>query len=107
MVFNGTQGRIERSMVESVYVNGTETVQGGIADGGVTIRVIPRRGEARTIVPWSAAGYHGGGDRLMLDDIFLPNPAVDKYIRAADERAGRAPLPWASRRTAACKPARA
>ena len=88
VAFNGTQGRIEHAMVESVYVNGTETVQGGIADGGVTIRVIPLRGEARTIVPWSAEGDHGGGDRLMLEDIFLPNRAVDKYIRAADERAG-------------------
>ena len=88
VAFNGTQGRIEHAMVESVYVNGTETVQGGIADGGVTIRVIPLRGQARTIVPWSAEGDHGGGDRLMLEDIFLPNRAVDKYIRAADERAG-------------------
>ncbi|MSU68368.1 MAG: hypothetical protein EXS40_07325 [Opitutaceae bacterium] len=88
VAFNGTQGRIEHSMVESVYVNGTETVQGGIAEGGVTIRVIPLRGEARNIVPWNAEGDHGGGDRLMLEDIFLPNPAVDKYLRAADERAG-------------------
>ena len=28
------------------------------------------------------------GDRLMLEDIFLPNPPADKYLRAADERAG-------------------
>ena len=40
------------------------------------------------IAPWSAAGEHGGGDRLMLEDIFLPEPAADKYLRAADERAG-------------------
>jgi hypothetical protein len=24
----------------------------------------------------------------MLEDIFLPEPAADKYLRAADERAG-------------------
>jgi len=88
VAFNGTKGRIEHTIVESVYVNGTETVQGGIADGGVTTRVIPLRGEPRNIVPWSAVGDHGGGDRLMLEDIFLPNPAPDKYLRAADERAG-------------------
>ena len=46
----------------------------------------PLRGEARTVVPWSAEGDHGGGDRLMLEDIFLPSPAADKYLRAADER---------------------
>ena len=88
VAFNGTKGRIEHTIVESVYVNGTETVQGGVADGGVTIRVIPLRGEARNVVPWSAAGDHGGGDRLMLEDIFLPEPTPDKFLRAADERAG-------------------
>lgn len=88
VAFNGTKGRIEHTIVESVYVNGTETVQGGIADGGVTTKVIPLRGEARNVVPWTATGDHGGGDRLMLEDIFLPNPTVDKFLRAADERAG-------------------
>jgi predicted dehydrogenase len=88
VAFNGTKGRLEHRIVESVYVNGTETVQGGIADGGVSTRVIPIRGEARDLTPWSAVGDHGGGDRLMLEDIFLPAPAPDKYLRAADERAG-------------------
>ena len=58
---------------------------GGIADGGVSTRVIPLRGEARDLAPWTAEGDHGGGDRLMLEDIFLPQPAPDKYLRAADE----------------------
>ena len=88
VAFNGTKGRLEHTIVESVYVNGTETVQGGIADGGVTTRVIPLRGEARTLTPWTGEGDHGGGDRLMLEDIFLPEPATDKFLGAADERAG-------------------
>ena len=88
VAFNGTKGRLEHAIVEAVYVNGTDTVQGGIVDGGVTTRVIPLRGEARDLVPWSGEGDHGGGDRLMLEDIFLPTPAPDKYLRAADERAG-------------------
>lgn len=88
IAFNGTKGRLEHSIVESVYVNGTETVQGGIAKDGVSIRVIPLRGAARDIKPWTATGDHGGGDRLMLEDIFLPAPTADKYLRAADERAG-------------------
>jgi predicted dehydrogenase len=88
IAFNGTKGRIEHSVVESVYVNGTETVQGGMAQDDVKIRVIPLRGAARDLKPWSAAGDHGGGDRLMLEDVFLPEPAADKYLRAADERAG-------------------
>ena len=88
VAFNGTLGRLEHTVVESVYVNGTGTVQGGIAEGGVTTRVIPLRGAARDIVPWTAIGDHGGGDRLMLEDIFPPEAPPDKYLRAADERAG-------------------
>ncbi len=88
VAFNGTRGRLEHRVVESVYVNGTEAVQGGVAPAGVTTRVIPLRGQGREIAPWSAEGEHGGGDRLMLEDIFRPQPAADRYLRAADERAG-------------------
>ncbi len=88
VAFNGTKGRLEHTIVESVYVNGTESVQGGIAADGVSTRVIPLRSEARDVVPWTAEGDHGGGDRLMLEDIFLPELPADKYLRAADERAG-------------------
>lgn len=88
VAFNGTKGRLEHSVVESVYINGTEAVQGGVAPAGVRTRVIPLRGLGREIDPWSAEGEHGGGDRLMLEDIFLPQPAADRYLRAADERAG-------------------
>ena len=88
VAFNGTKGRLEHSVIESVYVNGMETVQGEVAPEGVKIRVVPLRSPGYDIAPWSAAGEHGGGDRLMLEDIFLPEPAADKYLRAADERAG-------------------
>ena len=88
IAFNGTLGRIEHSIVEQVYVNGTDTVQGGIAEGGVRTRVIPLRGAAQEITPWEGKGGHGGGDKVMLDDLFLTNPPADKFLRAADERAG-------------------
>jgi hypothetical protein len=88
VAFNGTKGRIEHSVVESVYVNGTATVQGGIVPDGVKTRVIPIRGSAQEITPWEAEGDHGGGDRLMLEDIFAPDPSRDRFLRAADERAG-------------------
>ena len=88
IAFNGTKGRLEHSMVEQIYVSGDGGVQGGIAAGGVTIRVIPLRGAAEFREPWTAEGGHGGGDKVMLDDIFLPSPAADKYLRASDEHAG-------------------
>jgi hypothetical protein len=33
-------------------------------------------------------GGHGGGDDVMLADRFLPEKPADKYLRAADQRAG-------------------
>ena len=88
VAFNGTKGRIEHSVVESVYVNGTERSQGAVTPDGVKIRVIPLRGRGYELKPWSGEGGHGGGDQSMLDEIFRPASAPDKYLRAADERAG-------------------
>ena len=88
IVFNGTLGRLEHTIVEQVYVSGTDTVQGGIAPGGVTTRVFPLRSPSRDVTPWTGTGGHGGGDKVMLDEIFLPNPPADKYQRASDERGG-------------------
>ena len=88
VAFNGTKGRIEHSIVESVYANGTEHVHSTLTPATVKTRVIPLRGAGYEIEPWTAEGDHGGGDRLMLEDIFLPAPPPDKYLRAADERAG-------------------
>ncbi|HEX9653707.1 MAG TPA: gfo/Idh/MocA family oxidoreductase, partial [bacterium] len=70
------------------YVSGTETEQGGIRPGGITTRVIPLRGPAKEYEPWSGEGAHGGGDKALLDDIFLPEKPKDKYKRAADQRSG-------------------
>ncbi len=92
IVFNGTLGRIEHTIVEQVYVNGTDTVQGGIAAGGITTKVIPLRGEPREVEPWTGTGGHGGGDKVMLDEIFLPDAPADKYKRASDERGGAASI---------------
>ncbi len=90
IVFNGTKGRLEHTIVESIYVSGTEGVQGGIAPGGVTTRTIPLRGPARSHEPWTGTGGHGGGDKVMLDEIFLPQAEPDQYLRASDERGGSA-----------------
>jgi predicted dehydrogenase len=92
VAFNGTKGRLEHSVVESAYVNGAEVLQSNVDADGVKLRVVPLRGAGYDIEPWSAEGPHGGGDRLMLEDIFLPEPAADKYLRAADERAGAASI---------------
>jgi predicted dehydrogenase len=85
IAFNGTKGRLEHRIVESGGSAGAAAVQS--RSDQVSIRVIPMRGPARDIEPWTGAGGHGGGDDVMLDDIFGGAPA-DKYKRVADERAG-------------------
>jgi len=92
VVFNGTKGRLEHTIVESTYISGTDTVQGGIADNGVTTRVIPLRGPPRRLETWTGTGSHGGGDKVMLDEIFLPATPADKYLRASNEHAGAASI---------------
>ncbi len=88
IAFNGTKGRLEHTIVEQIYVAGGNMVQGGIADDGVTTRVIPLRGAPRQLEPWTGTGGHGGGDKVMLDSIFLPNPEADKYFRTSDQFGG-------------------
>ncbi|MBN1155705.1 Gfo/Idh/MocA family oxidoreductase [candidate division KSB1 bacterium] len=88
IVFNGTKGRLEHRIEEKIYISGTDTIQGGIKDGGTFTRVIPLRGSAVDYEPWSGKGGHGGGDKVLLDDLFLPEKLHDNYMRAADYRAG-------------------
>jgi predicted dehydrogenase len=85
IAFNGTKGRIEHSIVESAGVAGANAVQS--KSNAVTTRVIPLRGAIREIEPWTGTGGHGGGDDVMLEEIFGDAPA-DKYKRVSDERAG-------------------
>jgi predicted dehydrogenase len=92
IAFNGTQGRLEHSVCETAYVSGSGTVEGSIARNGVTTRIVPLRGVPRAIEPWPDAGSHGGGDSVMLGDLFRPTPPDDRFLRAADERAGAASI---------------
>lgn len=85
IAFNGTKGRLEHRIVEQAGAAGAGEVQSKSA--GVSLRVIPLRGAPRDIEPWTGTGSHGGGDDVMLGEIFGDAP-VDKYRRAADERAG-------------------
>jgi len=87
IAFNGTKGRIEHSVVEQAGVAGADETQGKIKDDGVTTRIIPLRGAPRDIEPWTGTGGHGGGDDVMLNEIF-GDASADKYKRASDERGG-------------------
>ena len=89
VTFNGTKGRMEHSIQENVSVFGDGSVPGAVVAEGTVIRIFPLRAPAYNVPLWPARkGSHGGGDNVMLDDLFLPEKSADKYLRAADQRSG-------------------
>jgi predicted dehydrogenase len=89
IAFNGTKGRLEHGMQEKVTVFGDGNTPGAVKPEGTFIRVFPLRAPAYEVKLWpSGEGGHAGGDSVMLDDLFLPLPPADKYLRASDHRGG-------------------
>jgi predicted dehydrogenase len=87
IAFNGTKGRLEHRIVEGGAVSAGATNYQGEESDAVLTRVIPLRGKPEVITPWTGAGGHGGGDTVMLTEVF-GTAEEDKYKRAADERSG-------------------
>ena len=85
--FNGSKGRLEHVGRETVYISGDGSVPGEMMPG-TTTRIFPHFREPYAVDIWKGEGGHGGGDKLLLDDLLTPNPPQDKYLRAADYRAG-------------------
>jgi predicted dehydrogenase len=90
--FNGTKGRLEHVSQEKVSVNGDGSVPGALQAEGTTIRIYPLRAPAYSVSVWTGEGAHGGGDQVMLDDLFLPEKKADKYLRTSDQRGGAASI---------------
>jgi predicted dehydrogenase len=88
IVFNGTKGRLEHKVEEQVSTSGDGSVPGAIKGDGTYIRIYPLRQPAYEVKVWTGEGGHGGGDDVMLKELFSPERVTDKYLRAADQRAG-------------------
>jgi predicted dehydrogenase len=86
--FNGSKGRLEHKCMETVYISGDGTVPGALHSDGTTIRIYPLASPAYEVELWQAIGGHGGGDALLLEDIFNTQPDPDPYNRHADQRSG-------------------
>ncbi|HOK04378.1 MAG TPA: Gfo/Idh/MocA family oxidoreductase [Victivallales bacterium] len=87
--FNGTRGRLEHKCEESVYTSGDESVQGALRPEGTWIKIYPNWKPAYSVEIKKSEGGHGGGDPIMLSDIFEPEKqSEDKLKRAADHRSG-------------------
>ncbi|WP_347303012.1 Gfo/Idh/MocA family oxidoreductase [Croceibacterium sp. TMG7-5b_MA50] len=89
IAFNGTKGRLEHVVIEQAGISG---LNGSSMGDAIQTRIIPMRGNPRDITPTVGSGGHGGGDTLMLAEIFDPNVAADPLLRRADERAGSAAI---------------
>jgi predicted dehydrogenase len=86
IAFNGTKGRIEHEIIEGGAISAGATAYQADKDI-IRTRVIPLRGKAEELEVWTGTGGHGGGDNVMLTEVFgAAEP--DKYKRAADERSG-------------------
>ncbi|MDO6416353.1 Gfo/Idh/MocA family oxidoreductase [Sphingomonas sp. BIUV-7] len=87
IAFNGTKGRLEHVVIEQAGISG---LNGSSMGDAIQTRIIPMRGDPRDIPPATGAGGHGGGDAVMLAEIFDPNAPADPLLRRADERGGAA-----------------
>jgi len=82
VVFNGSKGRIEMKAVEKSYINGggDKAEEGALT--GKTLMVYPMFGKPYEVEVVEGAGGHGGGDPVLLNDIF-GHPEPDSFHRAA------------------------
>ena len=80
--FTGTKGRIDYRVTEQVYVNagGDGAKEGAVKDKEIIVS--PQFGAPYEVPIAKGEGGHGGGDVVLLNDIF-GTPAEDPYKRAA------------------------
>jgi predicted dehydrogenase len=80
--FTGTKGRLEVEIVESSYVSaaGTKSMEGAARERRITLR--PMFEPPRDVEIPVAEGGHGGGDPVLLNDLF-GRPVPDPFNRAA------------------------
>ena len=90
--FNGTKGRLEHVMQEKVSVSRDDSLPGAIKADGTYIRIFPMRAPAYSVPIANGKGAHGGGDDVMLAELFLPTKPEDKCMRRSDQRGGAASI---------------
>ncbi|KAK3689245.1 hypothetical protein B0T22DRAFT_379979 [Podospora appendiculata] len=89
--FNGTGGRLEVEVVENSYVNsgGDQALEGALESRTITLRKLFEKPVEIDI--GESVGAHGGGDSVLLNDLF-GEPVTDEYMRAASHVDGAASI---------------
>ncbi len=82
VAFNGSKGRLEVEVREQSYINsgGRKSDEGKLKEK--SIRVLPMFGKPYEVEVVEGEGGHGGGDPLLLKDLF-GEPEEDEFKRAA------------------------
>ena len=88
IAFNGTRGRLEHAACEDTYISGQDEVPGELTKNKVSVTLIPEFSSPQALDPWTGTGGHGGGDPVLLNDIFHPHPAKDSLKRQATAKDG-------------------
>ena len=83
ITFNGARGRLEHRACENTYISGDGTVPGELEKGKVSITLIPAFKQPQDVEVRTGRGGHGGGDVVLLDDVFLPDTPADPLRRKA------------------------
>ena len=79
VAFNGTGGRLELMVRETSYINAGQSADLEGAAQGVHLYHFPLHGEAREIPIKQAEGGHGGGDNIMLGELFGAQEPAEGY----------------------------
>ncbi|WP_248925260.1 Gfo/Idh/MocA family protein [Paenibacillus hamazuiensis] len=81
--FSGTKGRIEMNVIEQSYVNsgGEQGLEGAVV--GKKIIVHPMFDQPYEVKVVEGKGGHGGGDPVLLNDLFGAEKTPDRFNRAA------------------------
>lgn len=88
IAFNGAKGRIEHQAAEKTYINGDGTIPGELESHKIGVTLIPEFARPQALEPRTATGGHGGGDPVLLADVFDPNAPADPLKRKANQRDG-------------------
>ncbi len=94
VAFNGTKGRIEYTEAHSTHIIVGQSVEEMADQISWESRcvVLPMFKTPYEVEIPSAEGGHGGGDPLLQEQIFSPNPPDDPYHRSAEHGQGAASI---------------
>jgi predicted dehydrogenase len=88
IAFNGTKGRIELDELENSYISAGNSHIGDGLTQSQRLTVFPHRQKPYHVEIPKGVGGHGGGDVLLLEDLFGAKPKKDPLGRAAGHRDG-------------------